>query len=961
MSTLNLLKKLKRFLPNNTANKLLKNDLVYIENGAVVIIKYNCLYEIFGALKERDDFPIVYKKIFDGMIAAFLDVIYNNGGVFLRFETNQISIVFDNELTEKHDNDLFLQAVNCCLELNLAYAAYIETINNEYSLAIIPHISAGIDFGDFVDVIIGNDKRKERLVLGTVAKTAIELSSEGKNNDILISSALYARVKKEISVVRKGQNYSIKELRSQVDHVELPQDNYLNLKTSIIKSFLPAHLFGNLKEDMNYIFNDYKEGAVIDFELSGIHSFTDEYLAQFPTLTDDSEKKVFTDNYFFGMNKLFKKIFRNTVNFDGSINKVELSRYGLRIIISFSLPKTFDNDKTNKFICIEEIAKVTKSFKKFSYKIVHFEDKMFASIIGCDERAGYIISSPFFEHLDDFVEKMEEKTVIEYNFDKPRKKVAKQIQTAKVVVKKENNNNIENDNKIELKGLFNHKVIGRNKEIIALNQYFREGGKIITLTGTFGCGKSRLVQEIIGRMNNESFQILHYKVENRDNILDLFKSIIEERSKITLFDDKETIRQKLDIYTSELLKYGIDEEENKLFSLKLAILYKLMYNIDIEGSSYEVLSPKLRLENLKEALSLYIIYNYYYYSCNSEGVIFIFDDIDNLKHEEKDLMQYLIQYAISHLVERGNRRNKKGNINKISFLITHHISENLEFNKILKPIRMELAPLKKVTMKLLLKELAGQKKIPSEIEKVLLKFSEGNPFYLEQYFRFVFTNQMIVEKGSELEKTKLYKKKIIPQNIEEVVKSNLQKLKTEHLQFLQAASVIGVKFDITIVKEYYNNFTDSDLVEIIESNFIKKYNDEEIYIFSHPMVSDVLYNMSDEQQRIKLHKKVAIFLEKTLELSDITHCNWLGYHYNKAGENEKATKYLKLSYYDSKDKNFIEAAYNNLDQAIEFQEEGKELDELIMKKVSLLYQMDNFTEARKIIYPLLKKYPNKNK
>jgi len=379
------------------------------------------------------------------------------------------------------------------LELNLAYAAYIEAINNEYSLAIKPHISTGVDFGNFVDVIIGNDKRKERLVLGAVAKTAIELSSEGKNNDILISSALYAKVKKEISVVRKGQNYSIKELRSQIDHIELPQDNYLNLKTSIIKSFLPAHLFGNLKEDMNYIFNDYKEGAVIDFELSGIHSFTDEYLAQFPTLTDDSEKKVFTDNYFFGMNKLFKKIFRNTVNFDGAINKVELSRYGLRIIISFSLPKTFDNDKTNKFICIEEIAKVTKSFKKFSYKIVHFEDKMFASIIGCDERAGYIISSPFFEHLDDFVEKMEEKTVVEYNFDKPRKKVAKQIQTVKTTVKKENNNNIGNDNKIELKGLL----------------YFREGGKIITLTGTFGCGKSRLVQEIIGRMKNESFQILH--------------------------------------------------------------------------------------------------------------------------------------------------------------------------------------------------------------------------------------------------------------------------------------------------------------------------------------------------------------------------------------------------------------------------------------------------------------------
>ncbi|MBU4486664.1 MAG: tetratricopeptide repeat protein, partial [Candidatus Delongbacteria bacterium] len=413
---------------------------------------------------------------------------------------------------------------------------------------------------------------------------------------------------------------------------------------------------------------------------------------------------------------------------------------------------------------------------------------------------------------------------------------------------------------------------------------------------------------------------------------------------------------KLDKYFNKLITNSPDEIEAEQFKSKLFILYKIMYNVDEKESIYDSLSPELRLKNLKEALSLLIIFNYYYYIQRTEGVIFIFDDIDNLKHEEKDLMQYVIQYSISHLVEIGNRRNKKGEINKISFLITYHSEEDLEFNKYLKPFKQELPPLKKDTMRLLLKQLSKGKKMSSEVEKVILKLAAGNPFFLEQYFRFVFTNGMVLEKENLLEKTKHYKKKNIPTDIKEIVKLNMGKLMPKHLEILQACSVIGVKFDYTIVKKYYPDFDVKDIEEISKSNFIKPYYLENHFIFSHPIISEVVYGSATDENRRLWHKRVAELLEETKEISKLTHSDWLGHHYYQAGNQEKATQYLEEAYIAAKDKNFTESAYRNLQKLIAFNSESETKDKLILEEIKILYKMNEHIKARKTSYPLIKKY-----
>ncbi|MCK4979209.1 MAG: hypothetical protein KAS62_02380, partial [Candidatus Delongbacteria bacterium] len=845
---------------------------------------------MFSILKTREDFTDIYKKLSDDLIIRFLKVIYQNGGVFLKISDNKINVLFTKELLKKEQEEIILHSINCSIGLISEYNVFVKDVKAKYNIEFDEHISCGLDYGKFLEIIFGNDKRKERIVLGVVPRNAIENAYKGKNGEILASPKMYKSIKQHISSCRTRNCYCISELTTEVEDLSLPTDDYLNLKTSIIKSFLPEYIYAGLKSDVDNSFKEYKEGSLIALEFSGIHELVEEYIEKFEELEDETEIRVFTDTFFFGLSKLFKKVFRFAVNFDGAINKIELSKYGIRIVITFSFPKVFENDYTNKMICVEELHKVSKAFKKLNYRMIHFKDLMFASIVGAEERAGYFISSETTARIDDIIEKIPDGESKEIEVNKSGKSIIPKVTK---VAKSQKKSSQDESEKIVLRGLFSHKVIGRNKEIINLNQLLRNGGKIITITGRYGSGKTRLVEEIVKRMSNENFYIIHSKVENRDGIIDLFKYIIDENAGITIFDDITAVKNKLDKYFKILHSTCPEKNERDLFKKKQFILYKMMYNIDTEKSIYDTLSPELRLKNLKEALSLFIIVTYYCNIENNQGVIFIFDDIDNLLHEEKELMQYVIQYSISHLVEIGNRRNKKGDVNKISFILTYHKSNTLEFNRFLKPFKQELPPLKKDTMRLLLKEMICGKRISSEVEKVLLKLSAGNPFYLEQYFKFVYTTNMIIEKENDLEKTKFYKKKLIPTDIEEIVRLNLEKLPKAHLEILQAASVIGVKFDKMILKKYYSSLEFSDLELITESNFIKKYHAENHYIFSHPIVSKVLYNIASDENKKIWHQGVAQLLEETKLTSKVAHPNWLGHHHHLSGDDKKAAEYLE--------------------------------------------------------------------
>ena len=131
MSTEELLHKLKRFLPNNTANKLLTDDLIFLEEGSVLVIKFNLFNQLLIKLNEINDFTPVYKSIFNDFITETLNIIYENGGIFLNLSDNKIDIVFTKELIGESQEDIVKYSLNCALKLKEFYHRFVKDIISE--------------------------------------------------------------------------------------------------------------------------------------------------------------------------------------------------------------------------------------------------------------------------------------------------------------------------------------------------------------------------------------------------------------------------------------------------------------------------------------------------------------------------------------------------------------------------------------------------------------------------------------------------------------------------------------------------------------------------------------------------------------------------------------------------------------------------------------------------------------
>ncbi len=404
MSSDILLQKLKMFLPNNTANKLLTDDVIFIEEGSVLIVRFNIFNELYIRLRDLPDFSPMYKSVFNEMITEFLEIIYENGGIFLNLSDNKIDIIFTKELIDKSREDIIRHSLKCADELKNKYGEFVQKIKDKFGIEFENFFCAGLSNGKFLEIIFGNEKRKERVVLGNVAGSAVDYSFRGRNGDIVVSPEVLAVVKDKVEYCKRKNSHIINKLNYVVETVNYSRDKYLNLKTSIIKSFLPEYIYNILKDNVDEEFTDIKKGSIVDIEFADIHEFVQEYITKVEGMTDETEFRVLTDNYFFGLNKLMKKIFRFSSSFDGAVNKVELSKFGLRVLITFSFPRTFDNDLTNKLICVEEINKICSSFKPLRHKIIHFEDQMFASIVGSEERSAYMTTSEITAKIDDIIE-----------------------------------------------------------------------------------------------------------------------------------------------------------------------------------------------------------------------------------------------------------------------------------------------------------------------------------------------------------------------------------------------------------------------------------------------------------------------------------------------------------------------------------------------------------------------------
>ena len=276
---------------------------------------------------------------------------------------------------------------------------------------------------------------------------------------------------------------------------------------------------------------------------------------------------------------------------------------------------------------------------------------------------------------------------------------------------------------------------------------------------------------------------------------------------------------------------------------------------------------------------------------------------------------------------------------------------------------LNLGPLSKQPSKKLIQEILGKAlQIPDKLESLILDTAEGNPFYIEEFVKMLIEDGVIVISDEpwqiRVEKLKDLK---IPTTLNGLLQARLDAIPEKQKRLIQRASVIGRLFwDQGLM---YMTADDKDrlswdelqvfLGNAVERGLILKRErsniaDSQEFVFKHALLKDVAYETLLFKHRRLYHRLAAEWLlEKAGERID-EYLHIIGSHYELAGDNLKAVKYLNRAGDEFYKINAYQKAISVLEHSLELltEEDQNQQAEIQVKLGEIYTDKGEYSRAR---------------
>jgi class 3 adenylate cyclase/tetratricopeptide (TPR) repeat protein len=211
--------------------------------------------------------------------------------------------------------------------------------------------------------------------------------------------------------------------------------------------------------------------------------------------------------------------------------------------------------------------------------------------------------------------------------------------------------------------------------------------------------------------------------------------------------------------------------------------------------------------------------------------------------------------------------------------------------------RLVLDPLADEQSAELIRGVLGVGALPVELERLVAGKAEGNPFYTEEVVRSLLDAGVLARADGGYALTRTVDDLRIPDTVQEVILSRIDRLERPARAALQLASVIGREFTLHLLERI------SDLearlqaalaeLKTLELIFEKAWFPELAYMFKHALTHDVAYSTLVADRRRRLHRLVAEAVEELYADRLAEHYETLAHHYSEAEEWTRALDYLE--------------------------------------------------------------------
>jgi class 3 adenylate cyclase/tetratricopeptide (TPR) repeat protein len=476
-------------------------------------------------------------------------------------------------------------------------------------------------------------------------------------------------------------------------------------------------------------------------------------------------------------------------------------------------------------------------------------------------------------------------------------------------------------------------LIGRKVELDALKEAvenLRKGkGRVFSICGDAGTGKSRLIEEFKSTLNLNEIQWLEgHAYAYSQNIpyfplIDLLNRVFQ----IEEGDPQGKVKEKIESGIGQLA--GRSEDIIPI----VGSLYSLHY------PEAEDVSPEFWRSRLQEVIQ--IIFSAL---AKHAPTVFFLEDLHWADPSFIDLLrQALLQIQQPAIVLCGYRPT-------FSLFTTQQLSG---LGKLYEEIRLQDLSLSEAQA--MLESLLKTETIPSDLKRFVRDKAEGNPFYLEELVNSLIESETLLRDNGSWKITRPITESDISSTINGLIAGRLDRLEKETKRILQEASVIGRAFLYEILKRATElgdridpGLNALERLDLIRTRTIQP--DLE-YMFKHPLTQEVVYNGLLKKERQAVHERIGLVMEELFceRLSEFYET--LAFHFKRGQSLQKAVDYLMKSGEKSLRRYAVEESHQYYQEAFDLlknkpamtDEDRRLLIDLLIKWALVFYYRGDFT------------------
>jgi class 3 adenylate cyclase/tetratricopeptide (TPR) repeat protein len=414
--------------------------------------------------------------------------------------------------------------------------------------------------------------------------------------------------------------------------------------------------------------------------------------------------------------------------------------------------------------------------------------------------------------------------------------------------------------------------VGRGTELRILTDALRqvkEGrGRVVAVAGEAGMGKSRLVHEFLrgpdlGTVPSLSGAAMPH---DRNTPYQLVALMLRTWLKVEASDSQATIDEKLVTALGEL-DHRLDEIVTPLRSV-LAL--------PVQDAKWEILDPTLRRQQIYDAVSRLV-----FQVAATEPLILVLEDMHWADFESQALLGSIVDgLGSTHLL----------------LIVTYRPEYENRWARHSYYSLVQLGPLERKAADVLLRNLLGDSADLESLRERVIEQTDATPMFLEEMARTLVETGVLVSEPTRFRLTQSVDEVEIPDSVQSVLASRIDRLAVAERTLLQIASVIGMQVPVALLRAVAAVPADQlarQLLELRSQEFLHEVSGSlgAEYKFKHAFTHAVAYDGMLLRHRRELHRQVTGAIEEKLSERLEEFIERLADHALRGEVWDKATRY----------------------------------------------------------------------